>query len=314
MTNRLNPNETLAVGNSLTSQDGRFTLIMQQDNNLVLYMAGAGPLWASNTVGSNGTRAIMQDDGNLVIYDPNGHPVWASNTVGNPGASLVAQNDGNVVIYSSNGNALWATNTPVTPVGGTRLSIRLESIQCFDPEDIVDGDELYIAGAAVLDDGSANPKTRATVVAPIQMKAGFTRNPPLDQAVVFDDAVPAGANVRCVLRAFDEDVAKDWANRPEWVDMISKSVAIAAAGAIAAGIAATPIGWPGIIAGSVTLGVLAGIYAGANGDRDDELGSFYLVVPTQGLRHEEQIWQFRRDDWTGYSSWRYAVRLTIDRS
>jgi hypothetical protein len=53
----------------------------------------------------------MQTDGNLVLYVPGGHPIWASNTSGNPGAHLLAQNDGNVVIYRPDGHALWATNT-----------------------------------------------------------------------------------------------------------------------------------------------------------------------------------------------------------
>jgi hypothetical protein len=75
-------------------------------------MKDGGSLWASNTLGTNGTRVIMQDDGNLVIYDPQEHPVWASNTAGHPGAWLIVQDDGNVVIYDTNGNALWATNTP----------------------------------------------------------------------------------------------------------------------------------------------------------------------------------------------------------
>jgi hypothetical protein len=311
MADRLTPDQSLAPGASLTSQDGRFTLVMQQDGNLVLYMDGGRPLWASDTVGRNDARLIYQLDGNLVIYDPSARPVWASGTQGHPGC-LVVQNDGNVVLYAADGRPVWATNTVV---GATsRLRITVGAIRCDDPEDIVDGDEFYLIGGAVLDDGSATPPTRAVITAPMRMTAGFTRYLPPDQAVVFDGAVPAGATVRCVLRAFDEDFAKDWARRPEWVDSLNQKVATAAAGAIAAGIVATPVGWPAIIAGGVTLGLLATLYVTASGDRDDELGSFYLAVPARGLLHEEQIWQFRRDDWTEYSSWRYTVRLSVDRS
>jgi hypothetical protein len=53
----------------------------------------------------------MQTDGNLVIYVPGGHPIWASGTNGNPNSRLIAQSDGNVVIYRPDGHPIWATNT-----------------------------------------------------------------------------------------------------------------------------------------------------------------------------------------------------------
>jgi hypothetical protein len=110
MSDRLNPDQSLNVGNSLTSQDGRFTLILQSDGNLVLYWSGGAPRWATGTDGRTVSRAIMQMDGNFVLYAPDGTAVWASGTVGHPGASLTLQNDGNLVIYGP-GGPLWATNT-----------------------------------------------------------------------------------------------------------------------------------------------------------------------------------------------------------
>jgi hypothetical protein len=104
---------TVAANQTVTSVpscDGRFTLTMQGDGNLVLYQGGT-PLWASNTTGTGATRAAMQGDGNLVLYTSAGSPVWASNTSNNAGAHLAVQNDGNTVIYSTSGSALWATNT-----------------------------------------------------------------------------------------------------------------------------------------------------------------------------------------------------------
>jgi hypothetical protein len=105
----LNANQSLTSGQSMSSQDGRFTLIMQSDGNLVLYWNGHGALWATGTNGK-GQIATMQGDGNFVVYDGSGHAVWASNTNGHSGAGLTVQNDGNVVIYQSN-SALWASNT-----------------------------------------------------------------------------------------------------------------------------------------------------------------------------------------------------------
>lgn len=100
----------LYPGQSLTSCDGRFTLDMQGDGNLVLYFNGS-VLWASNTAGHSAGEALMQGDGNFVVYDATGTPDWASGTPNNSGARIDLQNDGNLVVYSSSGTALWASNT-----------------------------------------------------------------------------------------------------------------------------------------------------------------------------------------------------------
>jgi hypothetical protein len=107
---RLHPGDSLVVGGALTSQDGRFTLVLQGDGNLVLYWTGGAARWATGTAGRAVARASMQADGNLVLYAPEGTAVWASGTVGHPGAFLTLQNDGNGVIYGP-GGPLWATNT-----------------------------------------------------------------------------------------------------------------------------------------------------------------------------------------------------------
>ena len=99
----------LKVGQSLTSCDGRFTLVLQGDGNLVLY-GPSGAKWASNTVGNIAYEVTMQGDGNLVLYTGIGRALWASGTSGHNGAVLVVQNDGNLVIYS-NGTPIWATGT-----------------------------------------------------------------------------------------------------------------------------------------------------------------------------------------------------------
>jgi hypothetical protein len=105
-------NQGLIAGQSITSTDGRFRLILQSDGNLVLYAAGAGATWASNTWGHpNVWDAIMQNDGNLVVYDLQGKALWASNTNGHPGAYLIVQTDGNLVIYDAANHPLWASNT-----------------------------------------------------------------------------------------------------------------------------------------------------------------------------------------------------------
>lgn len=105
-------------GQSITSVDGRFELILDIGGNLVLYPlpwpGHDNHLWRSNTAGSDAQRAIMQSDGNFVIYDSHNHALWASGTCCNPahpGAYLALQNDGNLVMYDSNNDIIWETNT-----------------------------------------------------------------------------------------------------------------------------------------------------------------------------------------------------------
>ncbi len=109
----------LAQGDSVDSCDGRFTLTLQSDGNLVLYKTGGKALWSSQTNGDDGYAMWMQADGNLVVYDPYGAPLWASGTNGHAGATLAVQDDGNVVLYDA-GKAIWATHTeeaaPTMPI------------------------------------------------------------------------------------------------------------------------------------------------------------------------------------------------------
>ena len=135
MADRLHQGNWLRENESITARDGRFSLIMQDDANLVLYeMSGGRPveaLWASGTNFGFGVASgvTLQDDGNLVIYGVENPPraLWASGT-NSASAVLILQNDGNLVIYEQGdeelGNALWATNTGYTPDGFKRVTAR----------------------------------------------------------------------------------------------------------------------------------------------------------------------------------------------
>jgi hypothetical protein len=103
----LQPGQSLARGQSVSSCDARFTLAMQTDGNLVLYQ-GSTPLWASYT--TTGQSAIMQTDGNFVLYDSNHNPAWSSNTWGRSNSHLSVQDDGNLVVYAG-AQALWSSGT-----------------------------------------------------------------------------------------------------------------------------------------------------------------------------------------------------------
>lgn len=94
----------LYQGQTITSQNGKYTLILQQDHNLVLY-GPSGALWATNTW--TGGFVIMQGDGNFVGYDMWDTPKWSTGTGGDGGnCAMVVQNDANLVLYCS-GVAKW---------------------------------------------------------------------------------------------------------------------------------------------------------------------------------------------------------------
>ena len=107
----LSAEQSLTPGQSMISQDGRFSLILQTDGNLVLYGPGNKALWNSHTDRHGVSRAILQADGNLVVYDTNGRALWNSGSYGHSGDVLTLQNDGNLVIYDSIGHVLWASHT-----------------------------------------------------------------------------------------------------------------------------------------------------------------------------------------------------------
>ena len=110
-----------------TCMGNQLTLIMQWDDNLVLY-CNSTAMWASGTWSPNpaGAYATFQTDGNFVVYAQYDdaptiwHPVWASNTWHEGGQYLVLQSDGNLVMYQYQKagsaiplylNPIWATNT-----------------------------------------------------------------------------------------------------------------------------------------------------------------------------------------------------------
>lgn len=75
----------LTAGNAITLEENgtKYQLIMQYDNNLVLYMTRFGHtsvLWKSNTYTTLGglSQLIAQNDGNMVIYR-DGIPTWNTN-------------------------------------------------------------------------------------------------------------------------------------------------------------------------------------------------------------------------------------------
>jgi hypothetical protein len=150
MSDRLAAGEELNVNDQLTSPNGLFELVMQDDGNLVLYqrtapVVGLGPLlqpevhnppqpigtgghrfpvgipasyWATGTwtlpVPQRPVRAVMQKDAHFVLYDKDGVPRWASGTWGRAFIDpfLVLQDDGNLVVKHDSARPVWASGIP----------------------------------------------------------------------------------------------------------------------------------------------------------------------------------------------------------
>lgn len=103
----LYPDQVIYKGQSLSSDDGRYKLIMQGDGNLVYYRTSDwSARWWTSTHNTGGHLAVMQGDGNFVVYDSSWRALWQTSTNGRPGAFIAAQSDGNLVIYQ-NGQAVW---------------------------------------------------------------------------------------------------------------------------------------------------------------------------------------------------------------
>jgi hypothetical protein len=121
MPDTIRSGETLGQDQKLSSNNNGYHIIMQSDDNFVLYnslhMVPKNAIWSSQTCNKSPFvgpyRVAMQNDGNLVVYDTYNRAVWASNTQhkGSPPHCLVMQDDGNLVIYDANNHATWASGT-----------------------------------------------------------------------------------------------------------------------------------------------------------------------------------------------------------
>jgi hypothetical protein len=100
--------QTLLPDQALLSADGRYSVVMQTDGNLVEYTFGPRVVWASGTYGHPGARLAMQADGNLVIYQGS-TPIWNTGTWGLGPSFAVIQTDNNFVVYTNSGRATWAS-------------------------------------------------------------------------------------------------------------------------------------------------------------------------------------------------------------
>jgi len=86
---------TLWPGDSITSANGQFQLVMQGDGNLVEYGIGRVVLWSSNTSGHSGASAQIRKNGTLAIWYGNGRlALWGG--AGQVGKNFGIRGDGSM--------------------------------------------------------------------------------------------------------------------------------------------------------------------------------------------------------------------------
>ena len=158
MGDTLNAGQKLGRGETLTSNNGAYTLTLQEDGNLVLAVRGQAE-WATGTNGSGADRAEVQKDGNFVLYAGD-KPVWDTKTKGKKDVRLVLQDDRNLVLYAADG-AAWNSRTdtdappPPAPEEVVEVAPVANEVKTYT---VVAGDTLFNIAKQFYGDGNRYPE------------------------------------------------------------------------------------------------------------------------------------------------------------
>jgi sugar lactone lactonase YvrE len=98
--------EKLEGGEEVKSANGKFTLRMQTDGNLVFVDDAKKVLFHTGTAPNEGAVATMQTDGNFTVTK-GGKALFSTGTRG-AGVNMHVQNDGNLTARTPDGKVLWA--------------------------------------------------------------------------------------------------------------------------------------------------------------------------------------------------------------
>ena len=99
-------NKELKTNQTITSNNLKYRLVMQEDGNLVLSDEKNATVWSTNTSGKPVTKCVFQGDGNLVLYNEANQAQWASDTYDYGGAKLILDDDGYLTLYHK-GRPVW---------------------------------------------------------------------------------------------------------------------------------------------------------------------------------------------------------------
>ena len=165
MGDTLNAGQKLGKGDSLTSNNGAYTLTLQEDGNLVLAVRGEAE-WATGTDGTGADRAEVQSDGNFVIYAGD-KPVWDTKTKGKKDVKLVVQDDRNVVLYAADGaawNSRTETDAPPPPAKEEAVETEAQAGEVTTEPEVQGSDTSGVDAAAAAPDQPAqvDPAAAAT--------------------------------------------------------------------------------------------------------------------------------------------------------
>jgi hypothetical protein len=182
----------------------------------------------------------------------------------------------------------------------TRVIVEIEKVYCKNTEDNTGADEFYVVSALA---------ERTTRQAKVSVKPPVSINDKQTKGYVvrlFDAVVPQNSTLRGGVRAFDEDVAKDWKK----VEPQAKKAADALAAGLAAG---------GALAAQPELALAGGIIKLAfpvvseliKLDEDDRLGNLEFNIDAKGAAFERKTWKFSEGGFV--SNWDYTLTYTIRR-
>ena len=108
----------LQQGQSIKSQSGNTTLIMQTNGNLELFQinadGSASGVWDTNSYGGTGSKFALQSNGGLVVYDNNNNTQWDSNTEGlGVGPYTLTVYDSYIQLSDKNNIHIWNSNVGI---------------------------------------------------------------------------------------------------------------------------------------------------------------------------------------------------------
>lgn len=172
MTFQLTSDQYLKKGDSLNSQNEQYTLIFQEDDNLVVYENMKRPVWATMYTNSDASHAVMQADGNFVLYNNSGQAIWHSATNGHPNSTLVIQDDGNLVVYDGKIAVwdAWTDNQRIYESIFSNMSLAFVSEACSEC-----GIQIAATAAAAAA-GTKDPRLIATAIALAAVASKDCRN------------------------------------------------------------------------------------------------------------------------------------------
>jgi hypothetical protein len=188
----------------------------------------------------------------------------------------------------------------------TGITIELVSVYCDDTEDLTGADEFYLIGLAVGDPDLKSP----ILTTPRSVNDGELKSFGAE-SILFKGEVPVDSNVALYLQARDEDVAKDWSQRPAWVDKMSEAAAAKLGAGAAAALLTNPAGWATVGICALAAVGIGGFYLAMGSDQDDELGSLQVLIPARGPAEETRRWRFAQSGW--YSGWNYTLTYRVRR-